>query len=184
MLYLILTASDKDSTISEKSFPLLELFCHSSADCIESLKKELDLIKKEKEGLDRKLTVFQTDSKDLDSLLESQRLDKNKEGLGYSDVPPPPAQIHSPPKKDLSWTGLSEFADDTVTDYSMPLPAIKSTSDDVQNKNPFVTKTEASPGTISSKPFIKFMKPADSPTVVKTEKKENVRKPSIKYAKL
>nr|GFB70210.1 hypothetical protein [Tanacetum cinerariifolium] len=61
-------------------------------------------------------------SKDLDKLLESQRLDKNKEGLGYSAVPPHPAQVYSLPKKDLSWTGLPEFADDTVTDYSRPAP--------------------------------------------------------------
>nr|GFA94445.1 hypothetical protein [Tanacetum cinerariifolium] len=46
--------------------------------------------------------------------------DKNKEGLGYNVVPPPPAQIYSSPKQDLSWTGLSEFADDTMTDYSRP----------------------------------------------------------------
>nr|GEW18387.1 putative reverse transcriptase, RNA-dependent DNA polymerase [Tanacetum cinerariifolium] len=36
---------------------------------------------------------------------ESYKQDKNKEGIGYSAVPPPPAQIYSPPKKDLSWTG-------------------------------------------------------------------------------
>nr|GFB92560.1 hypothetical protein [Tanacetum cinerariifolium] len=41
------------------------------------------------------------------------RLDKNKEGLGYSVIPPPPAQLYSSPKKDLSWTGLPEFKDDT-----------------------------------------------------------------------
>nr|GFC54123.1 hypothetical protein [Tanacetum cinerariifolium] len=80
-------------------------------------------------------------SKDLDSLLESQRLDKNKEGLGYSNVPPLLAQIYSPPKKDMSWTGLLEFKDDTVTDYSRPSPTIESISDDAQNRNPFVTKT-------------------------------------------
>nr|GFB78976.1 hypothetical protein [Tanacetum cinerariifolium] len=50
-------------------------------------------------------TESSTASKDLDILLESQRLDKNKEGLGYSVVPPPLAQVYSPPKKDLSWTG-------------------------------------------------------------------------------
>nr|GEX10554.1 integrase, catalytic region, zinc finger, CCHC-type, peptidase aspartic, catalytic [Tanacetum cinerariifolium] len=163
---------------------VLKFKVESRADCIESLTKELELIKKEKEGLDSKLAGFQTALKDLDSLLESQRLDMNKEGLGYSAVPPPPAQIYSPPKKDLSWTGLLEFADDIVTDYSWLSPVIESTSDDVQNKNPSVTKTEASPSTISSKPFFKFLKPADSPTVVKTKKKETVMKPSIKYAKL
>nr|GEZ16478.1 hypothetical protein [Tanacetum cinerariifolium] len=111
-------------------------------------------------------------SKDLDNLLESQRLDKNKEGLGYSVVPPPSAQIYYPPKKDMSWTGLSEFVDDTVTDYSRHAPTVESFPDDAQNINPSVTATEASPNTISPKPFIKFVKPADSPTVVKTEKKE------------
>nr|GEX20189.1 hypothetical protein [Tanacetum cinerariifolium] len=65
-----------------------------------------------------------------DSLLESQRLDKNKEGLGYSAVPPPPAQIYSPPKKDMSWTGLLEFKDDTVTDYSRPALTVECSPDD------------------------------------------------------
>nr|GEU30979.1 hypothetical protein [Tanacetum cinerariifolium] len=61
---------------------------------------ELETLKKEKEGVDSKLASFLTASKDLDNLIESQRLDKNKEGLGYSVVPPP-AQIYSSSKKDL-----------------------------------------------------------------------------------
>nr|GFB36037.1 hypothetical protein [Tanacetum cinerariifolium] len=161
-------------------------------------------IKKEKEGLDSKLTGFESASKDLDTLVESQRSDKNKEGLGYSaressenimskpmiiffkaaDSPTviktnkvetvrkpsvkyaemykntskspkvrvlfPPAQVYSPPKKDMSWTGLPEFADDTITDYSRPSPCIET----------------------------------DSPTVIKTNKVETVRKPSVKYAEM
>nr|GEW00692.1 cytochrome P450 716B1-like [Tanacetum cinerariifolium] len=119
-------------------------------------------------------------SKDLDSLLESQRLDKNKEGLGYSAVPPPLAQIYSSPKKDMSWTGLYEFKDDTVTDYNRPSPIIESTSDDVQNRNPSVTETEASPSTISPKPFIKFLKANDSPTKSKTDKVKTAKKSPVK----
>nr|GEZ66670.1 putative ribonuclease H-like domain-containing protein [Tanacetum cinerariifolium] len=118
--------------------------------------EELELIKKEKEGLDTKLTGFQTASKDLDRLFESQRLDKNKEGLGYSAIPPPPAQIYSPPKKDMSWTGLPDFADDTVT------------------------KTEASPSTILPKPFLKFVKANDNPTKSKTDKVETAKKLPVK----
>nr|GEU81529.1 hypothetical protein [Tanacetum cinerariifolium] len=152
----------------------------SSDDYIEILKKELELIKKEKEGLDSKLTGFQTPSKGLDSLLESQRLDKNKEGLGYSVVPPPPAQIYSPSKKDMSWTGLPEFKDDTVTDYSRPVPTVESSPDDAQNRNPSVIKTEASPSTISPKSFIKFVKANDSPTNSKTDKAGTAKKPSVK----
>nr|GEX94817.1 retrovirus-related Pol polyprotein from transposon TNT 1-94 [Tanacetum cinerariifolium] len=102
---------------------------------LECLAKKLETLKKEKEGLDGKLAGFQTASKDLDSLLESQRLDKNKEGLGYSAVPLPPAQLYSSPKKDLSWTGLLEFKDDTMTDYSRPAPTVESSPDDAQNRN-------------------------------------------------
>nr|GEW90003.1 retrovirus-related Pol polyprotein from transposon TNT 1-94 [Tanacetum cinerariifolium] len=55
---------------------------------IENLMNELEQIKKEKEGLDSKLTGFKSASKDLDILLRSQRSDKNKEGLGYIAIPP------------------------------------------------------------------------------------------------
>nr|GEW37716.1 putative ribonuclease H-like domain-containing protein [Tanacetum cinerariifolium] len=58
---------------------------------IEYLKNELEQVKKEKESLDNKLTVY------------------------------------SPPKKDLSWTCLPEFVDDTVTDYSRLTPSIDAT---------------------------------------------------------
>nr|GEU68135.1 hypothetical protein [Tanacetum cinerariifolium] len=90
----------------------------------EYLMNELEHVKKEKESLDNKLTGFENALKVLDNLLGSQRSDKNKEGLGYSVVPPSPTQIYSPLKKDLSWTGLPEFVDDTVTDYSRPTPSI------------------------------------------------------------
>nr|GEZ53793.1 hypothetical protein [Tanacetum cinerariifolium] len=130
-----------------------------------------------------KIRGFQTASKDIDSLIESQRLDKNKEGLGYNAVPPPPAQIYYSPKKDMSWTGLPEFANDTVTDYSRPTPTVESFPNDTQNRNPSVTATEASPCTISPKPFIKFVKAADC-TEVKTNKVKAARKSSVRYAEM
>nr|GEU64725.1 hypothetical protein [Tanacetum cinerariifolium] len=75
---------------------------------IEYLMNELEHVKKEKEGLDNKLTCFESASKDLDTILGSQRTDKNKKGLRYNAAPPP-AQVYSPPKKDMSWTRLPEF---------------------------------------------------------------------------
>nr|GEY40787.1 hypothetical protein [Tanacetum cinerariifolium] len=86
---------------------------------IEYLKNELEQVKKEKESLDNKLTRFGNASKDLDDLLGSQRSDKNKEGLGYSAVPPSPAQIYLPPKKELSWTGTSRI--ELFKEYSWPV---------------------------------------------------------------
>nr|GEW46468.1 putative ribonuclease H-like domain-containing protein [Tanacetum cinerariifolium] len=157
----------------------LELDVEFKTNSLECLIKKLETLKKEKEGLDGKLAGFQTASKDLDSLFESQRLDKNKEGLGYSVVPPPPAQLYSSSKKDLSWTGLPEFKDDIMTDYSRPAPTIESSPDDAQNRNSSVTK-EASSSTISPNSFIKFVKANDSPTKSKIDKSEKAKKSSVK----
>nr|GFA16413.1 hypothetical protein [Tanacetum cinerariifolium] len=54
-----------------------------------------DKIKKEKEGLDSKLIGFESASKDLDTLLGSQRSNKNKEGLGYNVAPLPCSSLLS-----------------------------------------------------------------------------------------
>nr|GEW99455.1 hypothetical protein [Tanacetum cinerariifolium] len=150
---------------------------------IKNLMNELEQIKKEKKGLDSKLTGFESAAKDLDTLLGSQRSDKNKEGLRYSVVPPPPAQVYSPPKKDMSWTGLPKFADDTIADYSRPSPSIESNSCDLQNSNSSIFEHGESSKSIMSKPMIKFVKAADC-AEVKTNKAEAARKPSIKYAEM
>nr|GEV66618.1 hypothetical protein [Tanacetum cinerariifolium] len=63
-------------------------------------------------------------------------------------------------------------------------PAIESSSDDAQNRNPSVTKIKALPSTISPKPFIKFVKATDSPKEIKTDKGKTVKKPTVKYAEL
>nr|GEX96111.1 ribonuclease H-like domain-containing protein [Tanacetum cinerariifolium] len=127
---------------------------------IENLLNELERVKNEKEGLDNKLTGFESALKDLDTLLGSQRTNKNKEGL-------------------------PEFADDTVTDYSMPTPSIDSSkrnTSDLQNSNPSVFEHGESSSSIMSKPIIKFVKAADSPKVIKTNKTKTARKSPIKYA--
>nr|GEX29946.1 hypothetical protein [Tanacetum cinerariifolium] len=143
----------------------------------------LEKVKKEKEGLDSKLTGFESASKDLDTLLGSHRSDKNKEGQGYSVVPPS-CSIYSPPKKDMSWTGLLKFADDTITDYSRPSPSIESNTSDLQNSNSSISEHGESSDSIMSKPIIKFVKADDNPTVMKTNKVETARKPPVKYAEM
>nr|GEZ94357.1 hypothetical protein [Tanacetum cinerariifolium] len=120
-----------------------EFMNESNNKCIEILKKKLETLKEEKEEVDGKLAGLLTASKDLDNLIESQRLDKNKEGLGYSAIPPPPAQLYLSFKKDLSWTGLPECANGKVSDYSRPSPTVESTSGDDENRNPSVSKTVA-----------------------------------------
>nr|GEY09188.1 hypothetical protein [Tanacetum cinerariifolium] len=162
---------------------VLEFKVESIANCIESLTNELELLKKEKEGLESKLTCFQSASKDLDSLLKSQKSNKIKEGLGYSVVPPHPAQVYSPPKKDMSWTGLPEFADDTFTDYTRPSPSVESNPNVLLNSSSSTSGNGESTSSILSKAEIKFVK-ATGCAEVKTNKVEAARKSSLKYAEM
>ncbi|GJV67907.1 putative ribonuclease H-like domain-containing protein [Tanacetum coccineum] len=112
---------------------------------IENLRNELEGVKKEKESIDVKIKIFENSAKDLDCLLGTQRFVKDKTGLGlneYTIMPPPPAQVYSPPKNDLSWTGLPEFVDDTVTDYSRPTPSID-VSKDVSDEQKAIWKSNS-----------------------------------------
>nr|GEZ53341.1 hypothetical protein [Tanacetum cinerariifolium] len=137
----------------------LEFKVESKNNRIKNLLNELEQVKKEKEGLDSKLTGFKSAAKDLDTLLGSQKSDKNKERL-------------------------PEFADDTITDYSRPSPSIESNTSDLQNSNSSVSEHEESSSTILSKPMIEFVKAADSLTVIKTNKVETARKPPVKYVEI
>nr|GEU86750.1 LOB domain-containing protein 6 [Tanacetum cinerariifolium] len=114
---------------------VLEFKVESRANCIESLTKELEELKKEKKGLDTKLT------------------------------------------------GLPEFTDDTITDYTRPSPSVESNPNGLQNNSSFVSKIGESTGSILSKPAVKFVKAVDC-TKVKTNKVEAARKSSVRYAEM
>nr|GFA93012.1 hypothetical protein [Tanacetum cinerariifolium] len=106
---------------------------------------------------------------------ESKRSDKVKEGVGYNAVPPLAADLYLSPKKDLSWTGLPKFVDDTVTDYSRPSSTVASTSAKGQNKDSSTSEDVASPNT--PKPFVKFVKSKDNQSESKTDRQETPKKP-------
>nr|GFB85238.1 hypothetical protein [Tanacetum cinerariifolium] len=137
-------------------------------------------VKLEKDRLDGKLASLLKASKNLDHLIESQRSDQVKEGVGYNAVPPPAADLYLSPKKDLSWTGLPEFVDDTVTDYNRPSPTIASTSTEGQNKDSCTSEEVASPN--PPKPFVKFVKPKDNQPESKSKEQETPKKSQVKYA--
>nr|GFD23982.1 hypothetical protein [Tanacetum cinerariifolium] len=93
--------------------------------------------------------------------LGSQKLDKDKKGVGFNEhcaITPPLAQVYLPPKKDLSWMGLPEFVEfvaDTVTDYTRPTPSIdvsKSISKELEERwksnNPYFFEQGGSSGNV------------------------------------
>nr|GEU36045.1 ribonuclease H-like domain-containing protein [Tanacetum cinerariifolium] len=68
-----------------------------------------------------------------------------------------------------------------------PSPSIdssKSNTSDLQNSNSSVSKHRESSDSIMSKPMIKFVKAADCPKVVKTNKTDIARKSLVKYAEM
>nr|GEV40503.1 hypothetical protein [Tanacetum cinerariifolium] len=75
---------------------------------------------------------------------------------------------------------LSEKLGDTK---NMPSPSVESNPNDLQNNSSSVFEIGESTS-ILSKPEIKFVKPADSLTVAKTNKDEIARKPTVKYAEM
>nr|GEV29940.1 hypothetical protein [Tanacetum cinerariifolium] len=97
-----------------------------------------------------------------------------------------PKSSSSSENEDLYWTGLPEFVDDTVTDYSRPTPSIdasKFNTSDLQSSNFSVFEHGESSGSIMSKPMIKFVKAADCPRVIKTDNTENARKSTVDNGK-
>nr|GEU65562.1 hypothetical protein [Tanacetum cinerariifolium] len=87
-------------------------------------------------------------------------------------------------EKDMSWKGLPEFANDTITDYSRPSPSIESNINDLQNSNSSVSEHGESSESIMSKPMIKFVKAGNSPKIIKINKVKTARKPHIRYAEI
>nr|GFB67788.1 hypothetical protein [Tanacetum cinerariifolium] len=158
----------------------LEMYRASNLKCIKTLDKELEELNLEKNGLDGKLACLLKASKKFDHLIESQRSDQVKEGVGYNAVPPPAADLYLSPEKDLSWTGLPEFIDDTVTDYSRPSPTVASTSAEGQNQDSSTSENVAS--SKPPKPFVKFVKPKDSQPESKSKEEETPKKSQVKYA--
>ncbi|GJV28202.1 hypothetical protein Tco_1384650 [Tanacetum coccineum] len=128
---------------------------------ISMLKSELEKLKQEKESNQLKIEKFDNASKSLDKLIGSQITDKSRKGVGfvsYNVVPPPPTGLFSPPKFDLSNSGLEEESPDA------PLVEELVSDDKLEKKTIFPTVAK-----------IEFVRPK--------QQEKPVRKP-VKYAKM
>nr|GEW31539.1 reverse transcriptase domain-containing protein [Tanacetum cinerariifolium] len=127
----------------------------------------------------RTLEMYRASNLKIIKALDKE-LEEVKEGVGYNAVPPPAADLYLSPKKDLSWTGLPEFVEDTATDYSRPSPTIARTSTEGQIKDSSTSEDVGSPN--PPKPFVKFVNPKDSQYESKTKEQEAPKKSQVKYA--
>ncbi|GKB19655.1 hypothetical protein Tco_0853578 [Tanacetum coccineum] len=100
---------------------------------------------------------------------------------------PPTTQVYSSPMLDLSWTGLPEFANNTITDYTRPTPSVDVTNDvrsELDGNNLTVYEHGGTSSNAVSKPIINFVKESRCPNIIKINNIENARKPTAKYAEL
>nr|GFA93130.1 hypothetical protein [Tanacetum cinerariifolium] len=81
---------------------------------IKDLRKKLETIEREKDGIQLTVEKLENASKSLNKLIDSQIMDNCKKGLGYNAVPPPHTDLLMPPKPDLSYIGLEEFTSEPV----------------------------------------------------------------------
>nr|GEW32545.1 hypothetical protein [Tanacetum cinerariifolium] len=86
---------------------------------IRDLRKNLEIVQKEKDGIQLNVDKFEHASKSLNKLIECQIVDNCKKGLGYKNynaVLPPYTGNFMPPTPDLSFTGLDEFVNKPVVE--------------------------------------------------------------------
>ncbi|GJX17229.1 ribonuclease H-like domain-containing protein [Tanacetum coccineum] len=97
----------------------LKFEIHIGEITIRELRKKLDIVQKEKDGIQLNVDKFEHASKSLNKLIECQIVDNCKKGLGYENynaVSPPYTGNFMPPTPDLSFIGLDEFVNKPVVE--------------------------------------------------------------------
>ncbi|GJU46224.1 ribonuclease H-like domain-containing protein [Tanacetum coccineum] len=97
----------------------LKFKIHIGEITIIELRKKLDIVQKEKDGIQINVEKFKHASKSLNKLIKCQIIDNCKKGLGYENynaVPPPYTGNFMPSTPDLSFIGLDEFVNKHVVE--------------------------------------------------------------------
>nr|GEU33667.1 hypothetical protein [Tanacetum cinerariifolium] len=136
------------------------------------------------EGRERERESYKKDPKE-DEALKNHALVADEEKVPAEYALMVKSRSSSDNKKDLSWIGLPEFVDDTVTDYTRPTPSIdvsKSVSKELEERwksnNPSFFEQGGSSGNVVSMPMIKFVIESGCPNATKFNNTKNARKPT------
>nr|GEZ46421.1 ribonuclease H-like domain-containing protein [Tanacetum cinerariifolium] len=105
-----------NESIYSEDIKKLKFEIHCNEITIRELRKKLETVQKEKDGIQLTVEKLENASKSLNKLIDSQTVDNCKKGLGYNAVPPPHTGLFMPPKPDLSYIGLDEFTSEHVVE--------------------------------------------------------------------
>nr|GEU58153.1 hypothetical protein [Tanacetum cinerariifolium] len=132
---------------------------------ITELRRKFEGAQKEKDGIQLTVKKLENASKSLNKLIDCQIVDNCKKGLGYESynaVLPPYTGNFMPPKPNLSYIGLDEFADKPVAENT------KSNDEDGNVTQPKIIKKTVRPSIVKKE----FVKPRQQEKIVrKTVKK-------------
>ncbi|GJS63338.1 putative ribonuclease H-like domain-containing protein [Tanacetum coccineum] len=106
----------KNESIYEEKIKGLKWDIRVGEITIGEFRKKLEIVQKEKDGIQFNVDKFENASKSLDKLIECQVVDNYKKGLGYNVVPPPYTGYFMPPKLDLSFIGIYKFVNKPVVE--------------------------------------------------------------------
>nr|GEW84279.1 auxilin-like protein [Tanacetum cinerariifolium] len=107
------TANTNEKLLKDLKKSELMVLGYKTDIAIKELRRKLEVAQKEKDGIQLTVDKLENASKGLNKLIECQIVDNCKKRLGYESynaVPPPYIGNFIPPKLDLSYTGLDEFA--------------------------------------------------------------------------
>nr|GEV37095.1 putative ribonuclease H-like domain-containing protein [Tanacetum cinerariifolium] len=128
---------------------------------ISVLKSELEKLKKEKESNQLKIEKFDNAFKSLDKLIWSRISDNSRKGVGlvsYNVVPPLLTCLFSPPKINLSYSGLEEFKRPKFESYGPKSYEIESKNAKKKNVVHTIAKVEVVRPKQQVKPVMKPVK--------------------------
>ncbi|GJR57521.1 ribonuclease H-like domain-containing protein [Tanacetum coccineum] len=137
----------KNESIYEEKIKGLKWDIQVGEITIGELKKKLEIVQKEKDGIQFNVDKFENASKSLNKLIECQIVENCKKGLGYNEVPPPYIGNFMPLKPDLSFIGLDEFVNEPAVENckaksSKEEPKVVRKNDDAPTIEDWVSDSE------------------------------------------
>ncbi|GJW17267.1 hypothetical protein Tco_0024703 [Tanacetum coccineum] len=108
----------KNESIYLEDIKGLKVEIHIGEITIRELRKKLEKVQKEKDGIQLHVDKFEHASESLNKLIDCHIVDNCKKGLGYNAVPPPYTRNFVPPTPNLSFIGLDEFTNEPTAENS------------------------------------------------------------------
>nr|GEZ47559.1 hypothetical protein [Tanacetum cinerariifolium] len=105
-----------NKSIYSEDIKKLKFKIHCDEITIRELRKKLETVQREKDGIQLTVEKHKNASKSLNKLIDSQIVDNCKKGLAYNAVLPPHTGLFMPPKPDLSYIGLEEFTSEPAVE--------------------------------------------------------------------